>query len=80
MKEFTVILMRPVSVGWLTASTYGQDVYFAHVEAEHARCAVEPALIQAVEADKNLELSKEDYALVAILDGHVAPVFWGWQL
>lgn len=80
MREFTVILMRPERVGWLTESTYGQDVYFAHVEAEHARCAVEPALTQAVEADKDLDLSKEDYICVAVLDGHVTPALFGWQL
>lgn len=76
MKEFTVILMRPESV----SETYGQDVYSAHVEAEHARFAVPPALSQVVEADKGLDLSDEDYTCVAVLDGHVTPALFGWQL
>ena len=70
MKKFTVILMRPESV----SETYGQDVYFAHVEAKRARFAVQPALSQVVEADKeDLDLSDEDYICVAVLDGHVTP-------
>ena len=78
MKKFTVILMRPESV----SETYGQDVYFAHVEAKRARFAVQPALSQVVEADKDLDLdlSDEDYTCVAVLDGHVTPALFGWQL
>ena len=81
MKKFTVILLRP---DYLAADgRFGQDVYVAFVEAENAVVAVVPAQREVFEADTADELdpeSRDDYALVLVLPGHVKPELWGWEL
>ena len=82
MKKFTVILLRPDYLASDDAGGFGQDVYVAFVEAEHAMAAVVPAQREVFVADTTDELepeSQDDYALVVVLPGHVKPALWGWE-
>lgn len=66
MKPYTVILIRPDYI----AENYGEDFYFAHVEAENPTAAVKAAQIEVVREDGYDEDHAENYALVAIFEGH----------
>ena len=70
-QPFTVVLMRPDYV----ASTFGQDVYTAHVEAAHGKHAVIVAQNEALAADIrdnwNIFGEPEDYYPVFVHAGHL---------
>ena len=64
LKPYSVLLLYPDY-----ANENGNDTYFAHVETANATDAVEAALQEAYE--QNDEISADDFALLAVFDGHL---------
>lgn len=83
MKEFTVILLRPDYLADEGIGGYGQDVYVGQVSAEAPAEAVNKAQAEAYALDDSYAREPndpDDYAPLAVFEGHHVPVLWGWQL
>lgn len=68
MEKFTVILRMPDDM----IGDYGTDYFVSHSEADTALEALEGAQACAVAAYPNADTVRDEWAIVAILGGHVA--------
>ena len=81
--KYTVLITRPHEMLEKTETEYGQDVYFALVEAGHPSIAIDKARLELFKADLEDGLEPrdtKDYIVTAVFKGHVTPFLFGWQL
>lgn len=89
--KLTVALMRPYNVAEALEGgtvTTADRLYLAHVETDDCLEAIRLAREEVVAADtrdlKDLDLiaflEPTSYAVLFVAEGHINPVFWGWQL
>lgn len=80
--KYTVVLLRPDYIE-AEGTTYGQDIYVAHVSGNTFNEAIVAAQEEVFEADKRDGYkpdSPDDYALCILFAGHIKPLLFGWQL
>lgn len=74
--KFTVMLRRPDYL----SRDFPNDMYIAHVEADHPKRAIRKAQLEVYAADKKDGLfpnEPEDYALLFCCKGHVKAIYRG---
>ncbi len=76
--KYTIVLLRPDYI----ASSYGQDIYIAHVNAPDPQVALRLARVQARDADAaddriGLGDNPDDYALCVTFAGHNTAIALG---
>lgn len=84
MKKYTVILKRPIYLSEEIGNEPESDMYFALLESESTSLndLIAEARREVYEADRVDSLNPEqltDYTLVALLEGHVKVLLYGWQ-
>ncbi len=79
MKNFSVLLLRPD----YATDSYGTDTYFAWVTAEDPRAAVAEARREVFKVDfgevADCNNQDEDYAILAVLEGHHDLLLSAWD-
>lgn len=90
-RKLTVALMRPYNVAEALEGgtvTTADRLYLAHVKTDDCLEAIRLAREEVVAADtRDLKgrdliafLEPDGYAVLFVAEGHINPVFWGWQL
>lgn len=82
MKDYTVVLLRPVYLNLETDEKYGQDIYVALVSATSPEDSLRVAQKEVFKADKKDGMhprNELDYKLCVMFEGHHQPKRFGWQ-